>query len=339
MKTIYGIPDRFSKYDLNLPVSKSNPGGGIAVKARRVFEAWSQWYDDIEMLESWWDIQERNVYLVIEPLSFIFGREDMPKIVEAYEKHPAFAKILYGSELSIMHIPYEYRERIFKASDIITTCCQFQERVFYALGIKSIRFCDPVPETVFYSPHHQKELSVVACGSISDIKQSSKIVDIFTALKGKIKLIYVGGATLWGTSKIEDDLLESEIRRVSDKFYHNVAQAQVAKVFQRASCGIFDTAHETCSESNQEFLMAGGRAYYGLHGLWDERPGVHDLEDTLSFVSAISAETQEFKVPPMDTKREEAETWALRNCSYTTFMEEWKEILRRCKLNSSTNTI
>ena len=337
MKIIYGMPDRFNKYRLDLPVSKENPGGGISTKARRVFQAWHEWYDDVEMLERWWEIQDEAAYLVVDPLSFSFA-ENLEEAVRHYEIHPAKFKILYGSELSILQIPQRYRDRFFEASTLITTCCRFQESIFHAIGAKSLRFCDPVPEDVFYNPGHQKELSVVVCGSISDCKQSYKVIEIFKALKGKIKCIYVGGADLWGDTIADADRMESELRQVSDKFYHNVPQPTVAKIFARASCGIFDTAHETCSESNQEFLMAGGRCYYGLHGLWNERPGIHRLDDPMSFVDAIRSETAGFTQVPSQEKREASENWALENCSYTTFIAQWKEIVRRCRMNISTST-
>ncbi|MDE0315354.1 MAG: hypothetical protein OXM61_10660 [Candidatus Poribacteria bacterium] len=335
MKIIYGMPDRFGKYRLDLPVSKTNPGGGISTKACRVFEAWKDWYDDVEMVENWWDIQEPEAYLVVDPLAFSFT-ENINDTIRQYETHPARFKVLYGSELSALNIAYMHRERFFRTSDLVTTCCRFQEGVYQALGFKSARFCDPVPEEVFYNPNQQKELSLIACGSISDIKQSSKIVEIFKSLKGKMELIYLGGADLWGDSVTEADIMESEIRHLADKFYYNVPQATVAKIFARASCGIFDTAHETCSESNQEFLMAGGRCYYGLHALWNERPGVHGLDDPLQFVNAISSETNGFTQLPAEKKRKESEHWALENCSYNTFIEQWRDIIRRCKMSSST---
>ena len=339
MKIVYGMPDRFGKYRLDQPVSRYNPGGGISTKAQRVFQAWSEWYD-VEMVEPWWKDMDPRAYLVVDPLSFRFIPEDteLGQVVEAYERHPAPFKVLYGSELAIMCLPFEERTRIFQASTLVTTCCDFQEGLFQALGQRSLRFCDPVPESVFYNPLHEKELSLVVCGSISDCKQSFKVVDIFKALKGKLKLIYVGGADLWGQTFSENERIATEIRRLADEFHYNVSQAEVARIFARASCGIFDTAHETCSESNQEFLMSGGRCYYGLHALWEERPGVHGLEDALSFVSAISSETQAFKALPVPRYRAESETWALEHCSYAAFMQQWKEVVRQCKMNSSTIT-
>ncbi|MDE0315362.1 MAG: hypothetical protein OXM61_10700 [Candidatus Poribacteria bacterium] len=339
MKIIYGIPDRFGKYDLETSVSESNPGGGISTKAQRVYEAWNEWYDDVEMVEKWWELTQYPAsYLVIDPLSFVFA-PNVEAVIEVYEQHPAHFKILYGSELSILEIPYDLRQRIVDASTFVTTCCKFQEDIFHAINIKSTRFADPVPENVFYNPKHKKELSVVACGSISDCKQSYKTIEIFKALEGKMKRIYVGGADLWGDTSQENLRLESEMRHVVEEFYYNVPQSKVAKIFAQAACGIFDTAHETYSESNAEFLMAGGRAYYGLHQLWRERPGVYGLTDPLSFVNAISSETQEFKQVPADEKREASETWALKNCSYTAFMAQWKEIIRQCQMISSTNSV
>ncbi len=35
MKIIYGMPDRFGKFRIDLPISKENLGGGISVKSQR----------------------------------------------------------------------------------------------------------------------------------------------------------------------------------------------------------------------------------------------------------------------------------------------------------------
>ena len=74
--------------------------------------------------------------------------------------------------------------------------------------------------------------------------------------------------------------------------------------------------------------MAGVLSFHGCHGLWSERPGVHNLHTVSDFVEAIAKETNNFKRPPLKTRRQEAERWALANCSYGQFLTEWKEILR-----------
>ena len=74
--------------------------------------------------------------------------------------------------------------------------------------------------------------------------------------------------------------------------------------------------------------MAGWYNFYGLHGLWIERPGFHNLRSVSDFVGAIELSTDGFKSLPSKKLREEAEDWAMDNTSPEHFLTEWQDIIR-----------
>ena len=328
----YVIPDKFGKYQLDKPPSPQNPGGGVGTKSQRAVEAWSYYYD-VEIGET---IELDTECLVVDPLWFRcrghhdlanLDEEEMDYAVTAYENHQAKIKVLYSTELSMLEIPHAFRHRIFQASTVVTTPCRWLEGLYNMQNVASLSLCDPVPESVFYDPESEKELSVVAMGLISSDKNSEMVSTIFKALEGKMKRIYLGSAGLWGGVDPLDRKLEYEISENCDEFHGNVSQSQVAVQLKRAACGVFVTFHETGSESNQESSMAGVASCYGEHGLWLERPGLTNLDTVSDFVNALSFLTKGFTELPIDPHRQEAEQWAMDNCSYTAFLSQWKDVL------------
>ena len=331
MKLNYLIPDRFGKYNLNTAPSPQNPGGGLGTKAQRAIEAWGSYYE-VNVTEHIEDCQNSEL-LVVEPYWFrARGHQnlqniDMDQAIEAYTSHAATIKILYSTEISMLEIPAGIRHRIFEVSDVVTTPCAWLRDFYEMQSVGSMRLCDPVPPE-FHGPDSQKTLSVVAMGRISTDKNAEKILKIFKALRGKsIKKIYIGGASLWGHADPVDEGLERAIRAESDEFHYNLTQPQVAETLAEAGCAVFDTFHDTGSESNLEACMAGVVSFYGSHGLWTERPGVHNLQTVSEFVEAIAGMTQSFTEPPMAEERQKTEEWALANCSYSQFLNQWKDVL------------
>ena len=323
MSLYYLIPDRIGKYDLEQKPSSHNHGGGLAVKAQRAIQAWSAFYT-VNVIAQIYDALSPE-FLVVDPFWFQ-SQPDIEVAITNYEKARALYKILYTSELTLLEIPAKLRHRIVNASHVVTTPCDWFSDWCTMQSINSIRLCDPVPESMFYRPATTKIMSVVAMGRISTDKNSAKVIDIFRALKDEpIRTIYIGGANLWGHSNLIDEKLESDMRVVADEFHYNLSQSEIASQLPKISCAIFDTFHETVSESNLECCMGGVMGFYGGHGLWDERPGIRGLESVSDFVDALRYATDNFSRPPVERKR--IEQWALRNCSYTQFLEEWKGVL------------
>lgn len=325
MKLHYLIPDRFGKYDLDKRPSADHPGGGLATKARRAIEAWNLFYD----AEATEELYPYLTTVIVDP-SWFRWRGDSKEIEDCvleYERHPATTKILYSTEISLLEIDVSLRNRIVEASSVVTTPCEWLRSMYQTQNIESVHLCDPVPEEVFYNPNSAKTVSVVGMSRISTEKNSEMVLEVFKQLEGKqIERIYIGSADLWGSKDKIDSDLEHQIRNNCDTFHRNLSQPELAKKLESIGCGIFDTYHETGSESNLEASMAGVISFYGTHGLWDERPGIKGLYTVDGFVEAIAQETNNFRRPPLKSHRQKAEQWALDNCSYDQFLTEWKEV-------------
>ena len=331
MSLLYLTLDRYSKYDQFLPITPSNSGGGMGEKTIWAVNTLSSQYS-VRVSQ---DIEPDHEIVVVEPLWFrIRGGMNnlttppLEESVDSFEKNNAQLKIVYTSETSLMKLPPEYRRAIIASADVITSNCDFQKNQFNMMDIPSQLLCDIAPEHLYYNPLVPKRLSVVALGRISTTKNSQKVLDIFRALEGTgIERVYIGSANLWGDESRIDKHLEQEIKRYSDKFYRNIPHIMVGKILSNIAFAIFDTFHDCCSTSNLQALMSGILCFYGVHGLWNERPGVHGLETVNSFVEAMDSHSDGFtQVPDKDT-RAEIESWALDNCSTFAFEKQWEGVI------------
>ena len=321
---LYAVPSRFTGYSLGLRSGKGNPGGGISTKVHRVCEVWREYYD-VNMTDRFWEYPSCHT-LVMDPLTVSLS-ENPVECLENYAAYTCKIKVLYCSEQALLLLPFEIREGLIKASTVVTHSCDFQRVQFDMLGYPTVPLCDPIPP-VFLDRGSKKELEVLGIGNISYEKNVAELIEVFRLLRLRgVATTYVGGSNLWGETNSESLRLEIELRKYCSNFYRNVSQDGVVSALRRASCGVFLTKHETCSESNQECLMAGLLNFYGGHRLWLERPGVHDLGSAEEVVDAISRVTHGFSKIPAEALRCEAEDWAVRNCSYEQFLNQWKEVM------------
>ena len=334
----YVTTDRYSHFMPNVKPSTAHPGGGMGPKTLNAIETWKRYYTvDVG--------QDINAYqnvdvLVVEPLWFrLHGKfeyldtPDLEEVVQQFENHPARAKVVYQSEFSLLKMPKHFRDRVVDAASVVTSNCEYQRQMYEMIGIESIRLCDPQSQDVFHHPNVPKQLSVVAMSRISTQKNSKKVVEVFKLLKDTpIQCVYVGGADLWGFARKQDKKLELEIREVADTFHHNLTQIPLGKTLATAGCAMFDVFHDCCASSNLQALMAGCYCFYGLHGLWAERPGVHDLDTPQDFVDAIAKATKDFTAPPAKKHRIAAEKWALNDSSCEQFLRDWEEVYQHATL-------
>lgn len=337
MSLLYVTLDRYSKYSVYSPVGPDNNGGGMGEKTLAAAEVWKSLYPmsvSQELIEGF-DI------LVVEPLWFrIRGGNgsltipDLEKSVEQYENYLASIKVLYTSETSLMKIPATYRNRIIEASNIVTHNCLFQRDQFRSMGITTEPLCDIVTPDFFYYPDHKKELSIVALGRISTDKNSQVVADVFKGLEGKgIKRIYIGSSDLWGMDNQEDAKIEEEIAEWSDELYRNIPHIRIGRILSKSTYGMFDSFHDCSATSNQQALMAGILCFYGLHGLWRERPGVHGLEGAEAFIEAIEKHSEGFTKIPSNEAINRIEQYAMSQFSPLVFEEQWGRIIQKCKKN------
>lgn len=337
----YLTVDKFHEYMPNVPPGPLNPGGGVSDKTINVLEAWRKFYR-VEVGQDIHKCQNAEI-LVVEPMWFKMrgGLRDMmtaPSMEEAvrqYEQYPCEFKVLYMSEFAFSKFPKMYRDRIIDASTVITSNCEYQERFYSLLGIHTVRLCDPVHDE--FNASSEKELSVFAMGRISSSKNSQKTVEIFRALKQySVPTVYIGDAALWGNKWNDDHKIEQEMKEVVDEYYQNMARLPLAKKLNSLSYGIFDTFHDSCSASNISALMSGVQCYYGLHGCWQDRPGVHGCDTVSDFVDALASSTKGFTMLPDKAQIESYRKWALGNYSQHRFLEDWSELLKYARYNKES---
>ena len=335
MHIFYLTLDRYRDYRIDIPPGETNPGGGISTKTQVVLEAWRRFYD-VGCGENIEDSKGAEI-LVVEPLWFLLrgglhtGIEvpDLEASIQAYEQHPARLKILYLSELSFARIKRRDRDRIAAASTVMTSNCEFQGGFFEVLGYPTQRLCDPV-SSVYYQPDDsRREISVMAVGRVSQVKNTPKLIHIFDELNHLgVKTIFVGNASLWGDVWHNDKVIEREMQSIASVYYPSLTPPELAQLWSRASCGIFDSFHDSCCASNLEALIAGILCFYGLHDAWTDRPGIHGLDSIEDFVEALSAATENFTSLPDSDYFDEARRYAMENYSSETFLKDWSEIVR-----------
>ena len=335
MHIFYLTVDRYRDYRIDIRPGETNPGGGISTKTQVVLEAWRRFYD-VGCGQTIEDSKDADI-LVVEPLWFLLRgglcteieAPDLEASIQAYEQHPARLKILYLSELSFARIKRSDRDRIAAASTVITSNCEFQRGFFDVLGYRTQRLCDPVSSVYDQPDDSQRELSVMAVGRVSQVKNTPKLVHIFDELNYLgVKTIFVGNATLWGDAWYNDKSIERDMQSVASVYYPSLTPPELAELWSRASCGIFDSFHDSCCASNLESLMAGVLCLYGLHGAWADRPGIHGLDSIEDFVDALSAATENFTRLPDSDYFDEARRYAMENYSPEAFLKNWSDILR-----------
>ena len=335
MSLHYATLDRYSLYDPVEPVSSKNPGGGMGAKTLNAVNTWKRFYDVLASE----DLDSDASILVVEPLWFRLRSRSgaladelvTPNIqdaIEAYKQHPAKIKVLYTSELALLKIPRSERDEIVSLSSVVTTNCRFQKMLYEMYNITTMPLCDVTDPLAYHHPNTKKRLAVMSMGRISATKNSLKTAAIFEALAGKIERVYFGGASLWGYADSQDSFIESQLVQHCDAFYNNVTDSEVSRGLEGIAIGIFDTFHDCCSTSNLQSLMAGCYDFYGLHGLWAERPGVHNLRTVSDFVDAIEKSTDGFKSLPDLKHRTKAEEWGMKHTSPDCFLRQWEDIVR-----------
>lgn len=322
-RLLYVVGNRFKDFSPHRSMGPGNSGGGVSSKVSRVADLLGGFYD-VELIGDF-SVNDTASILVLDPL-VIRLTSNPENVLHAYEQHTAGLKVLYCSEQAFFELSSEYRERLYKASSVVTSCSDFHEMQFNLMGYPTVRLCDPIPE-LFYSPDSQKELSVVSMGHISYIKNIPMLIEIYKLLyDARVPTIYVGGSSLWGELSVGNRQLEVELQRYCRYFHRNVSQYQVAQILGKSAIGICCSFHDTASESNQEGNMAGVFYYYGRHRLWLERPGRHGFASPKHFFEAIKEDTKDFQQLPARSNRRKAEKWALENCSSEVFLTQWREV-------------
>ena len=322
----YLVPGHFERFDPRISQGVTNPGGGVRTKIFSVLKALSEQGVNLRTSVS----SLRNHFVLVEPI--VFQNRDYPFLNE-FASYSG-VKVLYSTEMHPLKWVGNFRDNVIREFDYVTYCCEFQRKLWDAMGIKNIHLLTDPIDTDLFIPL-EKRLQVIAVGRISSIKNSEFIRDLFAKLqpiKG-VSTCYVGGASLWGGQLRSDVMLELEIRNVVDVFVENCPQSVLAGYFGQSSFFVANNFHETFSESQAEALSAGCVSVCGGHPLFSERPGFFTKSGVDATFSVLESVTEGFTRLPESDLFDRSRAWAIENVGFNAFnrqlsavLSEWLEV-------------
>ena len=330
----YLVPQFFLNFDAKVQAGVKNPSGGMRTKIRSVQKAMTnlQLYTHtrVETLKS--------EYVLVEPLFF---RENLPEQpgygpLGSLEKLDDYdgVKVLYCSEKELLRWRGDFREKVLDTFDVVTYNCQYQRRLWDAIGVKGSRLLtDPIDCNLFKPL--PKKLQVVSTGWISSDKNSEFIRDLYYALhETKVDTVYVGGNTLWGFNRKVNMQLEHDIRGLTDVFVENAPQDVLAKYIGESAFFCGNTIHDTFSGCHAESVAAGCVTVAGGHPLYSERFGFYVEPGVEAAMEKLSELTNGFADMPDIKYFEKSRQWAEDNVGFDAFNRQLVDIISdRVKVN------
>lgn len=325
----YLIPEFFLNFDAYKKQGTRNPGGGMRTKIRSVQKASThfQLYNrtHVSKLKSPW--------VLVEPMFFRLGLpgqpqgDDRDRTVDALANYPG-KKILYCSEMELLRWSGKFRDKVIDACDVVAYNCEYQRRIFEALGIKDMQLLtDPIDGELFQPG--PKKLQVISSGWISSAKNSEFIRDLYTALKPKnIETVYVGGNTLWGFANKENLKIEQEIRDVTDTFVDSAPQHVLAQYLANAAFFVGNTMHDTFSGCHAESMAAACISVCGGHPIYKERSLYYVKPGVDATVKGLKAWTNDFtQLPPAEYFQITRQGFE-QTCSFDVFNHQLEAIIK-----------
>ena len=323
----YLVPQFFLNFDAKVQAGVKNPSGGMRTKIRSVQKAMTnlQLYTHtrVETLKS--------DFVLVEPLFF---RENLPeqpdygplgslKRLDDYDG----VKILYCSEKELLRWTGNFREKILDTFDVVTYNCEYQGRLWEAIGLKGARLLTDPIDCGLFKPL-PKKFQVVSTGWISSDKNSEFIRDLYDALhQTKIDTVYVGGNTLWGFNRKANMQLEHDIRGLTDVFVENAPQDVLAKYIGESAFFCGNTIHDTFSGCHAESVAAGCITVAGGHPLYSERFGFYVEPGVDAAMQKLSELTNGFSDMPDADYFVKARQWAEDNVGFDAFNRQLGKIL------------
>ena len=323
----YLVPQFFLNFDAKSQAGIKNPSGGMRTKIRSVQKAMT----GLQMYTHTRVDTLKSKFVLVEPLFFRENLPDQPKEgpLGSLEKLDDYhgVKILYCSEKELLRMKGEFREKLLEVFDVVTYNCEYQARLWEAIGIKDVKLlADPIDCELFRPL--SKEFQVVSTGWISSDKNSEFIRDLYRALhETKLKTVYVGGNTLWGFNRKSNMRLEHDIRSLTDIFVENAPQDKLAKYVGEAAFFVGNTMHDTFSGCHAESVAAGCISVCGGHPLYSERFGFYVEPGVDATMEKLSKLTNGFADMPDKKLFESSRRWALNNVGFDAFNKQLAKIL------------
>ena len=174
----------------------------------------------------------------------------------------------------------------------------------------------------------ERASQIVALGNISWQKNTQQLVQLFKALKGTVKRVYVGSHSLWRSADQDASAirLQNELYEHCDKVVPECTISELAKLLYQSRYGAWVATHDTTSTGTISMLRAGIPVVAAAHGYSDEIPTrtARGLGAQVQAVEDMLAMDDE----EMGVWSDHVAEWCEKNVSYPAFIDQLNRVIR-----------
>ena len=240
------------------------------------------------------------------------------------------AVLVYGSDSELLRWKGQSIEMLKSGVDGWIANCEWQANYFRDFGVPVLGVVREPINCDLFRPGEVRKRVICAGGRISYGKQSDFFIDLFTALKETdYATAYVGSSQGWGQTDPLGLELEDQLKAVTDTFYGEIPQSQVASVFGESAILVLNSHYDTCSRMGMEGQASGLCIVAGPHLCFDEYPHAHRFSNLTACLSVLSEVTESFTMLPVRKDSDSNRKWALEEYSYESSLHQINDVLRR----------
>ncbi len=254
-------------YDTSRGMSSQNPGGGVSVKIENLIRA-------VPSIRIITDIKDAGNILLIEPLWFTAGKDDLDIRIDAYAAHNGF-KILWTSDFTFTRWKGPEREAILDATDVVAGNSPYMQNILSVYAEDKTAYLTDPFDVRQIDVQPTRERSIYSNAQVIVEKGIDDIIEVFGGLaETDVKRIFIGSVDNWGMLINPDtsQFLDTELTQVCDKRIRHASRSDVYKVAGSAFLALFYAGYETFGYSMIEALAGGCWVFCGKHLAYRDRP-------------------------------------------------------------------
>ena len=323
----------YSVYDPQLKPSQQRNAGGMQSKTYRVRLALEEFFPGSKVVSCVEDITEKVV--LIEPLWYIMNRaneyhesgttQKTESDLEQLYSMP-IKRIIYGSEFGPLRMSREEQAAFFGNGDIVTYNCEFLKNLFSYIDIPTRHLLTDPMDVSFVPGTLPRTKQVVSMGSISWIKNTMQIIEVYKRLEGLIDRVYIGNGRLWGVADDRSDELEEALFANCEKVIPNAAMSDSIAELQQSKIGYWCAWHDTFSSCAHEMIACGVQVVAAPHGHAKELPIIIESEVERQVEKIL--EVAEIEDEAYNQLSSELADWTANTVSNEVFASQLREIIR-----------
>ena len=325
----YLTSEDYALYNPDIKPSRQRNAGGMQTKTYRVRDALEEYFPTSKTVYKIEDITADIV--LVEPLWYILKPGHEP--IEYWEnqmnalKAVEAKKIIYGSEFSLLRVHPYWRKEFIAQGDIVTANCKFLRRLFNYVGISGTELLTDPMDARFVPGSFERKKRVVAMGSISWMKNTKHLIEVFKRLEGEVERVYIGSARLWGYIDKVFEELQAELFEHTDRIIPDASMLESILELQQAKVGFWCAYHDTFSSCTHEMLACGMPVVAVPHGHAGELPVniESDINNQVDKILEI-ANMPDDKYTKMSN---ELAVWSRAHNSNSVFASQLREIIRK----------